>query len=242
MVVIHGGFWQSGYALDLGALLGADLAQRGWAAWNIEYRRLGNGGGWPTTFADVAAAVDHLRELDGVDPRRVITLGHSAGGQLAAWAASRRGPGLPGGAPRVRVAATVPQAGVLDLRAAAAEGLGGTAVPDLLGGMPDEPATGRLTGRVDRYRLADPVERLQLGVPIRCVHGSDDTTVPISQSRAYVDAARAAGDDAELVEVPGDHFSLIDPGSAAWRRTVEVLDRLSTAVTGDGAAHPRPQK
>jgi pimeloyl-ACP methyl ester carboxylesterase len=114
---------------------------------------------------------------------------------------------------------------VLDLRTAATEGLGGTAVPDLLGGMP--------AGWADRYRLADPVERLPLGVPIRCVHGSDDTTVPISQSRAYVDAARAAGDDAELVEVPGDHFSLIDPGSAAWLRTVEVLDRLSPAAAGN---------
>ena len=223
VVVIHGGFWQSGYALDLGALLGADLARRGWAAWNIEYRRLGNGGGWPTTFADVAAAVDHLRELDGVDQGSVITLGHSAGGHLAAWAASRRGTDLPGGAPRVRVTATVPQAGVLDLRTAATQGLGGTAVPDLLGATPDEP---------DRYRLADPIERLPLGVPIRCVHGSDDTTVPISQSRAYVDAARAVGDDAELVEVPGDHFALIDPASAAWQRTVDVLARLSPAATG----------
>ena len=89
------------------------------------------------------------------------------------------------------------------------------------------------TTLADRYRLADPVERLPLGVPIRCVHCTDDTTVPLSQSRAYVDAARAAGDDAELVEVPGDHFSLIDPGSAAWLRTVEVLDRLSPAATGN---------
>ncbi len=164
VVVIHGGFWQSGYALDLGALLGADLARRGWAAWNIEYRRLGDGGGWPATFADVAAAVDHLRELDGVDPRSVITLGHSAGGQLAAWAASRRGTGLPGGAPRVRVTATVPQAGVLDLRTAATEGLGGTAVPDLLGGMPDglgRPLPARRPGRAAAARCADPLRARQ---------------------------------------------------------------------------------
>jgi pimeloyl-ACP methyl ester carboxylesterase len=107
---------------------------------------------------------------------------------------------------------------VLDLLTAAATGLGGTAVPGIVGGLP---------GRVpDRYRLADPIERLPLGIPVRCVHGTDDSTVPISQSRAYVAAARAAGDDAELVQVPGDHFSLIDPGTAAWRRTVEVLAGL----------------
>jgi len=220
VVVIHGGFWQGSYALDLGAAISADLADRGWAAWNIEYRRLGDGGGWPHTFADVAAAVDHVARLD-VPTDQVVTLGHSAGGHLAAWAASRRGDDLPGGSPRVKVTATVPQAGVLDLRTAATRGLGGTAVPDLVGGMP--------TRLADRYRLADPVERLPLGVPIRCVHGVDDTTVPLPQSRAYVDRARAAGDDAELVQVPGDHFALIDPGTPAWHRTVEVLAALTAA-------------
>ena len=217
VVVIHGGFWQSSYGLDLGAAISADLAERGWAAWNIEYRRLGDGGGWPTTYADVAAAVDHVARLD-VDPAHLVTLGHSAGGHLAAWAASRRGSGLPGGPPRVRVAATIPQAGVLDLITAASTGIGGTAVPGIVGGLP-----ARVPGR---YRLADPIERLPLGRPIRCVHGTDDSTVPISQSRAYVAAARAAGDDAELVEVPGDHFSLIDPRTPAWKRTVEVLTGL----------------
>lgn len=167
------------------------------------------------------AAVDHVLELDGVDPDQVVTLGHSAGGHLAAWVAARQGTDLSGGVPRVRVRATVPQAGVLDLRTAAATTrLGGTAVPDLVGGMP-----ARLAGR---YRLADPVERLPLGVPIRCVHGTDDSTVPISQSRSYVDAARVAGDDAELVEVPGDHFALIDPSTPAWSRAVEVLGTLTS--------------
>ena len=174
VVVVHGGFWQSVYALDLGAAVSADLAERGWAAWNIEYRRLGDGGGWPGTFADVAAAVDHVARLDGVDAGRVVTLGHSAGGHLAAWAASRRerdGDRLPGGRPRVRVTATVPPAGVLDLLTASGTGLGGSAVPDLMGGKPS-----RVPGR---YRLGDPIERLPLGVPIRVrarlrrLHGAD---------------------------------------------------------------------
>ena len=85
------------------------------------------------------------------------------------------------------------------------------------------------TTLADRYRLADPVERLPLGVPIRCVHGTDDTTVPLSQSRAYVDRARATGDDARLVQVSGDHFALIDPSTPAWRRTGEVLAALTAA-------------
>ena len=218
VVVVHGGFWQSMYALDLGAATSADLAKRGWAAWNIEYRRVGDGGGWPATFTDVAAAVDHVRRLDGVDTRHLLALGHSAGGQLAAWAASRDDT-TPGGPPRVRVTGVVPQAGVLALARAAASGLGGSAVPGLVGGMP-----GRIPGR---YRLVDPLRRLPLGVPVRCVHGTDDSTVPLSQSQVYVDAARAAGDDARLVTVPGDHFALIDPSTPAWRRTVQVLEELA---------------
>jgi acetyl esterase/lipase len=223
IVVVHGGFWQSSYTLGLGAAISTDLAERGWVAWNIEYRRIRDGGGWPTTFADVAGAVDHLAELD-VRTDQVVTLGHSAGGQLAAWAASRHGGDLPGGAPRVKVTATAPQAGVLDLATAAATGLGGTAVLDLVGGRPS-----RLPGR---YRQADPLQRLPLGVPSRCVHGTSDSTVPLSQSRAFVRAARAAGDDAELVTVPGDHFALIDPTTEAWSRTVQVLTNLTGATAG----------
>ena len=182
VVVIHGGFWQSTYGLDLGAPTSADLARRGWAAWNIEYRRLGDSGGWPNTFTDVAAAVDHLRRLDGVDLGSVVTLGHSAGGQLAVWAASRRGGSLPGGVPRVRVGAAVSLAGVLALAEAARTGLGGTAVPGLVGGMPDRvPA---------RYAAADPVERVPLGC--RCAACTAPRTTPCRCRRARRTSTRPA--------------------------------------------------
>ena len=98
MVVIHGGFWKARYGAEWGAPLAADLAVRGWAAWNLEYRRVGNGGGWPATLADVAAGIDLLAELaaERSRPRRVVAIGHSAGGHLATWAAGR--PALPAGA------------------------------------------------------------------------------------------------------------------------------------------------
>ena len=89
VVVVHGGFWRHAYDLSLGRPLAADLAAAGLAAWNIEYRRVGGGGGWPATFEDVAAAVDALagpvQEVAGELPLdRVVAVGHSAGGQLAA--------------------------------------------------------------------------------------------------------------------------------------------------------------
>lgn len=212
-VVIHGGFWKQEYGMGLGRPLAVDLVSRGWAAWNLEYRRVGNGGGAPATCDDVAAGIDALADL-GVDLSTVVTLGHSAGGHLALWAAAR-GRYDEWGA-RVRVTAAVAQAGVLDLRSAYAEGLGDGAVEAFLGHPP--------TDADDRF---DPARQVPLDVPVWCVHGAEDDIVPIAQSRGYVSAARAAGAEAALVEVPGDHFVVIDPGSETWDRTVSILDSLS---------------
>src|SRR5919202_4613119 len=94
VVVIHGGFWRARYGKAVMKPVCADLVRRGVAAWNIEYRRIGRGqgGGWPATFDDVAAAIDHLPEAAAGRMRLddVPVVGHSAGGQLALWACSRR--------------------------------------------------------------------------------------------------------------------------------------------------------
>ncbi|MEJ7702998.1 MAG: prolyl oligopeptidase family serine peptidase [Geodermatophilaceae bacterium] len=227
-VVIHGGFWRSAYGLELGRPLAGTLPGRGWAALNIEYRRVGNGGGYPTTLLDVAAAIDLLadagqaaaRDSDlELDLETVVTIGHSAGGHLAAWAATRTGQdaGSPGAAPRVAVSAVVSQAGVLDLRACAREGLGDGAAQAFLAGGPDDVP--------DRYEQASPIERLPLGVPTLCVHASQDANVPISQSENFVAAAQAVGDDAELATVEGDHFVVIDPEHPSWALVLDWLDR-----------------
>jgi acetyl esterase/lipase len=204
VVVIHGGFWKAAYDLSLGRPLATDLVEQGWAALNIEYRRVGIGGGVPSTLDDVRAAIATL-DGRGLDLTRAVTLGHSAGGHLAAWA----------GHAIDAVTHVIAQAGVLDLVAADREGLGGGAVAALLG---------HAAGPADAE--ADPRQQLPLDVPVWCVHATDDDTVPISQSREYVAAATAAGAQAELVEVAGDHFVVIDPGHDAWRRTLAILDGI----------------
>lgn len=226
-VIVHGGFWRSAYGLELGRPLAATLPPRGWAACNIEYRRLGNGGGFPQTFDDVAAAID-LVSTDvsaaaaeagvSLDLDRIVAIGHSAGGHLAGWAATRPGQdrGAPGAEPAARLSAVVSQAGVLDLRRSAREHLGGDAAQALLGGEPAELG--------ERYDLASPIERLPLGVPTLCIHAPGDGNVPITQSEAFVDAAVAAGDRAELRTVEGDHFVLIDPEDPAWTAVLDWID------------------
>ncbi|MGE3257614.1 alpha/beta hydrolase family protein [Pseudonocardia sp.] len=227
VVVVHGGFWRARHGLELGRPLAADLAGRGYAAWNVEYRRVGNGGGWPATVEDVAAAVDLLAgpgqdaAVGRLDLDRVVAVGHSAGGHLAAWLAARPGlpAGTPGAAPRVRLRGVVSQAGVLDLVDAAERGVGRGAVTAFLGGLPAEVP--------DRYALASPAARVPLGVPVVAVHGDADPNVPLRQSERFVAAARAAGDPAELVRLPGtDHFAVIDPGTAAWRACRDSAQRF----------------
>ena len=211
VVVIHGGFWKSAYDLSLGDPLAIDLASRGWTAWNLEYRRVGDGGGWPRTFDDIAAGIDMLADIDGLELDAVVTLGHSAGGQLAVWAAGRRTAAVP-------VTAAISQAGVLDLDAGVRDGLGGGAVESFLGGSTAE--------FPDRYAFADPTRQIPLDVPVWCVHGIDDGAVPPSQSRNYVARARAQGAEARLIEVTGDHFALIDTESSAWAKTVDIFEVL----------------
>ena len=206
VIVLHGGFWRTRYDLGLGRPLAADLAGHGFTAWNVEYRRVGDGGGWPTTGEDVAAAIDQLAELD-VDSTRAVAVGHSAGGQLAVWAAGQTGG-------RVPLAGAVAQAGVLDLGAAYRERLSNGAVAEFLGGTPETVP--------DHFRAADPLAAAPLAVPVLCVHARADDNVPFAQSEAYV----AAGDTARLVEVPGDHFTVIDPRHESWALVRGALPEL----------------
>jgi acetyl esterase/lipase len=213
VVVIHGGFWKASYGAELGRPLAADLVNRGFAALTVEYRRVGDGGGWPQTGEDVAAAVDALRERStGLDLNRVVALGHSAGGQLAGWLASRRDAA-------VSVTGAVLQAGVLDLVGGSRERLGDGAVDDFLGGSPTE--------NPQAYAQASPLALVPLGVPSVCVHGTADVHVPLRQSEDFVEAARQAGDTTELQTFDGDHFPPVDVGSAAWQLCVDALHRLT---------------
>ena len=217
-VLLHGGFWQAAFGRGLMAEVSADLAANGVAAWNLEYRRIGGGGGWPATFEDVAAGIDALAAIPDLDLTRVTAVGHSAGGHLALWAAARPGlpAGAPGAAPAVVVTAAVAQAGVLDLAGADRLGLGGRAVSQLLGGRVDQVP--------DRYRLASPLERLPLGVPQLLVHGRRDGHVPAEGSERYAEAARAKGDRVDLAILPdAGHMDLIDPASPGWALVREWL-------------------
>lgn len=216
VVLVHGGFWRQQYGKDLMVPLARDAVMRGYATANVEYRRVGGAGGWPATFVDLAAAIDVLADADApLDLGRVVVVGHSAGGQLAAWGVSR--PALPpdaiGAGPAVRPCAAVSLAGVVDLATAAREAVGDTAVPDLMGGGPDEVP--------ERYMVGDPAALAPPPVPVLLVHARDDDRVPLSQSVAY---AEVAGEAAQLSVVDGDHFTVIDPADASWDLAMDWIE------------------
>jgi acetyl esterase/lipase len=220
VTLIHGGCFKAAYATahDL-APMGDALKAEGIATWNIEYRRLGEpGGGWPGTYLDVGRAVDHLRALAGkhnLDLRRVVLLGHSAGGHLAMWAAAR--PRLPKSSPLyvrdpLPVRGVIDLAGPLDLTAniAGYEGLcRDTVVTALLSGSP--------TTVPERYVQASPIKLLPLGVLQVLVIGEHEEFVPQALVEAYAQAAVHAGDAVRLVIIPRlGHFDIASPQTAAW--------------------------
>jgi acetyl esterase/lipase len=223
-VIIHGGCWRAEYDLRHITHLSAALTRAGVATWTLEFRRIGNpGGGWTGTFEDVVHGVEQLRTLApdfNLDLDRVALVGHSAGGHLALWLAGRRN--LPGdeplgSPPTLPLRGVVALAGITDLRDyAGGAGNCNAAVPELLGGTPDDVP--------QRYALASPIELLPAGVPLRLVHGDGDPTVPTRQSRDFAARARSLGDDAELVLIPGaGHFDVIAPFAAAWPRVEAVV-------------------
>lgn len=206
-IVIHGGFWRDRYDLHLMDGLCADLTSRGWAAANIEYRRVGeDGGGWPSTFDDVMGAIDAITAIPDIPLDRVVTIGHSAGGHLALWAAATHG----------AVTAAVSLAGVTDLQHAHSLGLSDDATGALLGGSPAEVP--------DRYLEASPMARLPIGVPMLLVHGDADVHVPLELSVSFANAARVVDDDVELiVRNDVDHFEVIDPLGQSWALVMDWL-------------------
>ena len=232
VVLIHGGCWRAEYDITHIAPLATALAGDGWAVWAIEYRRVGSpGGGWPGTFQDVGAAIDHLRVLARsypLDLSRLVFAGHSAGGHLALWSAARGA--LPKDSPIASANPLLPRgvvalAGITDLTTYASPNGCGSAVVPLMGG--------EANAMRDRYSQASPVTTVPT-VPLQLIIGTNDTIVPRSQAEAL---QRVVGPRATLRVVEGGgHFDVIAPDGAAW---AEFRDGLRAVMLGQALGQVR---
>jgi len=198
-LVLHGGYWQATYNVIHTGRLCEALTAEGFATWNLEYRSIGvPGGEWPGPRDDLELALAHRERLPFSHDGRTVLVGHSAGGQLALWAAKRA---------RLPVLALAPVSDVRD----AAERRGPQSAPARF--MAPE-----------HYAEGSPLELLPLGVPQIVVHGTEDDSVPYEMSERYVDAA---GGQAELVTLEGaGHFEPIDPQADAFAETLAAARRL----------------
>jgi acetyl esterase/lipase len=238
VVLVHGGCWQAIADVSYVGHLGRELAAWGWAVWAPEFRRVDQeGAAWPAILEDLAAAVDYLRtvETPALDLSRVVSVGHSSGGHLALWLAGR--PRLPvdiedgarlRGSDPLAIHAVVGLAAIADLEDYDRRGGGGCG-PQSVSRLLGSPAE----ARAERLDLASPVGRLPLGVPQLLVTGALDATVPAAHAEAWVDAARAAGDEArfltpaeaghfEVVAPWTDPFGVVAPELRAFLNTLEV--------------------
>ncbi len=225
IVLIHGGCWLNAFDYQYITRLAVWFSMHGVATWTIEYRRIGDeGGGWPGTFADAAQATDFVRKLakkHPLDAARTFAAGHSAGGQLALWLASRDK--LPADS-ALYSRAPLPIRGVLGLAAITdmAKYRVGPAdschssVEAVLGGDPSTVP--------QRYAQTSPAQRLPLGVPQVFIQGERDPIVDAASVRDYVARATLAGDRAIVLPLPlAGHFETSVPIRQTEPSLVEAL-------------------
>lgn len=233
-VIVHGGCWTNLIGYDIMNDMSDALTAAGVATWNIEFRRTADpGGGFPGTMADVGRAIDKLRDLSrpySLDLDTVVAVGHSSGGQLVSWAATR--PKLPQNDPArgsnpLHLAATVPLAGIFDLTSYYNSNLCGTYVGPFMGGSP--------TDVPQNYNNASPIKHLPTRVPQSLVHGDIDDIVPIAQSVNFKNAAVQVHDRVTLKTIAGgDHFDMITVTSPRWPQVMQgIMDGIAVGKNGN---------
>lgn len=225
VLLVHGGCWMAEYSLEHLGLMCDALRQRGTAVYSLEYRRIGNGGGWPHTMLDVAAGADHLRQISpqfNLDLSRVVAAGHSAGGHLVLWLAARHQLPesselyTPNPLPLHGVASL---AGVANLIRAHQWPICDDSPSLLVGGLPNEV--------MERYQQASPSALLPLGVCQMLINGVLDPIVPLAFVQEYEAAARASGDTVDIVNLPDvGHFEMVIPETAVFSTVAEAILRL----------------
>jgi acetyl esterase/lipase len=228
ILLVHGGCWLAELpGLEMMDPMAEALRDHGYAVWNIEYRRVGaQGGGYPETFDDAAAAADLMRGKAAqyhLDLKKVIAVGHSAGGHLAMWLAARAHLPTDSLLPKTNplaITAVVSLAGILDLKGYREDGAACGGAPTVDGITGAAHRTGQ-----DPYADTAPQALLPIGGRQAVISGGQDHIVPEHWRLSYVAAAEAAGDKPISLGIPAaGHFELIDPKSAAWPQIQAVID------------------
>lgn len=222
IILIHGGCWQAQYSLSTLAQLSKALTKLGYAVWNVEFRRLGNGGGFPTTFEDIALSADFLNtmaEKYTLDLSSLTAMGHSAGGHLALWLAGRHH--LPRNSAlfsdsAITIQRVISLAGIPDLVAGVEQNICRGACQDLVGGLPNEVP--------EQYQQASPHYLLPLNIPHWHLVGALDPLVPASYIEPFIQKAKLQDNNVNFKVIPNiGHFEMVMPDTTSWKFIKEAL-------------------
>ena len=222
IILLHGGCWRS--EIDLSGLgpLCVSLSQLGYAVWNLEYRRLDNGGGWPMTFEDVALGADFLSQIAdkySLDLSRVISMGHSAGGHLALWLAARKklsSESILYNPNPLSINSVISLAGIPDLEQAADQKICRGHIEQLMKGMPSEV--------IEYYQQVSINHFEPLDIRITHLIGEYDQVVPVDYLKEY--SRKQLNSLNKLTIIPNiGHFEMVMPAAISWGFIKETLIR-----------------
>lgn len=214
IILLHGGCWRAQFGLSQLGQLCTALTSLGFVVWNLEFRRLGNGGGWPTTFTDVSQGVDFLTTIADkykLDLNKVTAMGHSAGGHLALWLAGRHH--LPSNSQLstnspISLNRVISLAGIPDLAEGVKQNICRGACQELVGGLPEKVP--------ERYQLVSPNNLLPLNIPQWHLVGELDPIVPVNYIKSYIEKAQYQ-DKVHFEIIPQiGHFEMVMPDTASW--------------------------
>jgi acetyl esterase/lipase len=257
VVYTHGGGWSGGSKRTTGAFSNwpgvlASLAAKGYVVASLDYRLLGDEIA-PAAIQDTKAAIKFLRANAAkynVDKNRGLTWGPSAGGQLAALAATscgvtaltpparaprgagagRRGAQGPGRAATVETAAAAPTG--MDAESDCVQaGIGWYGIYDFRtmngGGGAYLGCAAGTPCDPEKLKAESPTAYVsEKTPPMLIVHGEKDTTVPVAQAREFHAALKAKGVKAELMLLPDVGHSFIgDTPEATRAASLKALER-----------------
>ena len=233
VVMVHGGCWQKSIAdRTLMNYAAEDLRQRGLAVWNIEYRGVDEpGGGYPGTYLDVAKATDALRDHAAaydLDLQRVVGTGHSAGGHLVTWLATRAA--LPeesslASSDPLAFKGVINSGGLADLELSVQ-----VTQNDCLGAIVDDLTGTASEARTDVFSDTSPARLLPVPGVFYSVSGDMDRISPPGLASAIARLDRSAGGSGKAVIIAGNnHVDLIAPGTAAWDTQADLLQEMLRA-------------
>jgi acetyl esterase/lipase len=229
LIHLHGGGFARGSKDTLAGKV-APITARGYVSIAAQYRLTGVAK-WPAQIDDVKNAIRWTRthaDSLGIDPKRIATVGYSAGGYLALFAA---------GADDTQLAACVAFYPAVELSKELAQ----TLLPD----GSDEAA----------IRAASPLTYIRAGFPPTVIfHGLSDVTVPPESSIRLLQALRGAGVPSELhtfTGVPHEFDTHPEFAEACAPLTDFFIDRtvlnprtyppFGAGGGGGRPAQPRPQ-